>query len=137
MNTKYHQQQQLIHHNASLIQNNYSLNVTLKIKAEEIRCIRNIENENIAHDGFIERKTRISDEIYFLICQSCFWSASYYITPKMFSRMTKVTKNISRADIAKCPSCIEGNIESFPITENEEYKFDYDTKRGVILEFLR
>jgi hypothetical protein len=55
----------------------------------------------------------------------------------MFSRTTKATKSIAAADITKCPSCIEGNIESLPITENEEYKFNYDTKRGVILEFLR
>jgi hypothetical protein len=110
MSTKYHQQQQLIHHNASLIQNNYTLNVTLKIKAEEVRCIRKIENENIA-DSFIERKTIIADEIdfHFLICQSCFWCASYYISPKMFSRTTKATKNISEIDITKCPSCIEGD----------------------------
>jgi hypothetical protein len=137
MSTKHHhrQQQQLVHHNASLIQNNYTLNVTLKIKAEEVRCIKKIENENIA-DSFIERKTRIADEIHFLICQSCFWCASY-IPPKMFSRTTKATKDISGIDITKCPSCIEGDIESLPITENEEYKFDYDTKRGVMLEFLR
>jgi|SRR5918992_1019137 hypothetical protein len=136
MSTKYHQQQQLIHHNASLIQNNYyTLSVTLKIKAEEVGSIRSIQNENIA-DGFIERKTRISDEIYFLICQSCFWCASY-IGPKMFSRMTEAaTKNNAAAAITTCPSCIEGNIESLPITQNKGYKFDYDIKRGVILEFL-
>jgi hypothetical protein len=134
MSTKYHHQQQLIYHNVSLIQNNYTLNVTLKIKAEEVS--KNIENENIAHDGFIKRKTRTAGEIHFLICQSCFWCASY-ISAKMFSRTTKATKSISEVDITKCPSCIEGNIESFPITENEEYKFDYDTKRGAILEFLR
>ena len=86
MSTEHHKQK-LIQHNASLIQNNYTLNVTLKI--------RNIENENIA-DSFIERKTRISDEIYFLICQSCFWSASYYISPKMFSRTTKAKKVLVR-----------------------------------------
>jgi hypothetical protein len=139
MSTKhYHQRQQLIQHNASLIQNNYySHNIILKTKAEEVSTIRIIGNKNGTDDDFIGRKIRISDEIYFLICQSCFWCASYYITPKMFSRMTKATKNISAVNITKCPSCIEGNIESLPITENEEYKFDYDTKREVILEFLR
>jgi hypothetical protein len=37
----------------------------------------------------------------------------------------------------KCPICIEGNIESMLINKNEVYKFDYDTKRGVVLEFLK
>jgi hypothetical protein len=41
------------------------------------------------------------------------------------------------ASLAKCPSCIEGNIESVPVAENEEYKFDYDIKRGVTMEFFR
>jgi hypothetical protein len=37
----------------------------------------------------------------------------------------------------KCPSCIEGNIESIPIAENENYRFDYNTKRGIVMEFFR
>jgi hypothetical protein len=41
------------------------------------------------------------------------------------------------ASLARCPSCIDGNIESTPIAENEKYKFDYDTKRGITIEFFR
>jgi hypothetical protein len=37
----------------------------------------------------------------------------------------------------KCPFCIEGNIESIPIAENENYRFDYNTKRGVVMELFR
>ena len=29
------------------------------------------------------------------------------------------------------------DIESVPVVENEEYKFDYDIKRGVTMEFFR
>ena len=29
------------------------------------------------------------------------------------------------------------DIESLPIAKNEEYRFGYDTKRGVTMEFLR
>jgi hypothetical protein len=36
----------------------------------------------------------------------------------------------------KCPFCKIGNLESLPISDNESYKFDYDPKSGVILEFL-
>ena len=39
--------------------------------------------------------------------------------------------------LVKCPSCNEGNIEFIPIAENEEYRFDYDVKRGVTMEFFR
>jgi hypothetical protein len=120
----YHHQQQLIHQHVSLLQNNYTLNVTLKIKAEEevsSRCIVESNLNNISG--------RISDEIYFLLCQSCFWCASY-TSPLLYKRMTKET-------ITKCPSCNEENLESLPIAENEKYRFDYDTKRGVTMEFFR
>jgi hypothetical protein len=127
MSTRYyHQQQQLIHQHVSLLQNNYTLNVTLKIKAEEEVSSRCIIESNL--DNISSRKTRISD-IHFLLCQSCFWCASY-TSPFLYKRMTKET-------ITKCPSCNEENLESLPITENEKYRFDYDTKRGVTMEFFR
>jgi hypothetical protein len=116
------QQQQLVHH-ASLLQNKYNLSVALKIKAEEV------DAEGRISADIIEPKTRISEETYFLICQSCFWCASY-ISPQIPNRITKQV-------ITKCPSCIVGNIESLLIAKNEEYRFGYDTKRGVTMEFLR
>jgi hypothetical protein len=39
--------------------------------------------------------------------------------------------------IAKCPRCTGSNVESLPIAQNERYRFHYDTKRGVTMEFLR
>jgi hypothetical protein len=127
MSTRHYHQQQLIHQYVSLLQNNYTLNVTLKIKAEEEISSRCIVDSNL--DNNSGRKTRISDEIYFLLCQSCFWCASY-TSPFLYKRMTKET-------ITTCPSCNEENIESLPIAENEKYRFDYDTKRGVTMEFFR
>jgi hypothetical protein len=117
-NRYYQQQQQLIHHSASLVQNKYALTVTLKLKAEEISP----EVDNLAY--MIGPKTRISDQINFIICQSCFWCASC-LSSQILST------------IAKCPSCIEGNMESIPIAENENYRFDYDTRRGLTMEFFR
>ena len=96
--------QQLICQNQSLIQNNYNLFVSLKVRVSE------------------RRNARISDKVSFLICQSCFWCASC-LTPDADS-------------FAKCPSCTERNIESIPIAENEDYRFDNDTKRGITIEFL-
>ena len=76
-------------------------------------------------------KSVISDVISsdYSECQSCFWCASY-ISPQIPNRITKQV-------ITKCPSCIEEDIESLPIAKNEEYRFGYDTKRGVAMEFLR
>jgi hypothetical protein len=119
----HHQQQQLVHHHASLLQNKYNLSVALKIKAEEV------DAEGSIPADIIEPKTRISEETYFLLCQSCFWCASY-ISPQIPNRITKQV-------ITKCPSCIEGNIESLPIAGNENYRFHNDKKRGITMEFLR
>jgi hypothetical protein len=44
---------------------------------------------------------------------------------------------MTKETVTKCPSCNEENLESLPIAENEKYRFDYDTKRGVTMEFFR
>jgi hypothetical protein len=71
--------------------------------------------------------------INFLLCPLCFWCASC-LHSQMLGTMTVAKDSDS---MVKCPSCTEGNIESIPIAENEEYKFDYDIKRGVTMEFFR
>lgn len=56
----------------------------------------------------------------FLLCESCFWCASsVYIDSMNWI----------------CPVCNNIKIESIPIQSNEVYKFDYDQRLGVILEF--
>ena len=74
----------------------------------------------------------IKKQVEFLICPSCFWCASC-----LSSQMFRTVAAKGSASLAKCPLCIDGNIESVPVAENEEYKFDYDIKRGVTMEFFR
>jgi hypothetical protein len=59
-------------------------------------------------------------DIYFAVCNSCFWCASYISTSAL---------ETSYYVPEKCPSCLNGNIESIPIAQNEGYTFDYDSKR--------
>ena len=62
------------------------------------------------------------NERNFLICRSCFWCASY----------------INKMGVLEaCPSCKDVKIESVPISLDETYRLDYDTNRGVTLEFAR
>jgi hypothetical protein len=70
-----------------------------------------------------EQRDITSGERNFLICNSCFWCASFLNNLHDFG------------DI--CPSCKNDNIESMPISFDETYKFDYDARSGVILEFGR
>ncbi len=72
-------------------------------------------------------------QVNFLLCPSCFWCASC-LSPQKLSVMAAAEDSDS---FSKCPSCIEGNIESVPIAKNEEYRINHDTKRGFTMEFLR
>ena len=68
-----------------------------------------------------EKKRIITKQRHFLLCESCFWCAS----------------SISLVSMDRiCPVCNNSNkIESIPIQNNEIYKFDYNQRHGVILEF--
>jgi hypothetical protein len=64
---------------------------------------------------------RISKKIDFLLCNSCFWCASYL--------------NLGSFRVSECPSCDENTIERMPLSANDVYSFDYDRISGVVLEF--
>jgi hypothetical protein len=49
--------------------------------------------------------------------------------------MTRVTED--SVSLTKCPFCAKGNVESIPIAENENYIFDYDAKRGLVMKFFQ
>jgi hypothetical protein len=57
---------------------------------------------------------------YFVICQSCYWCLSSLI---------------NNEHIASCPLCGTENIERLPISQFENYRFNNDHKRGMVLEF--
>jgi hypothetical protein len=69
--------------------------------------------------------------VNFLLCPSCFWCASC-LSSQMLSAMAAAKDSASPAN---CPSCVAAKIESIPGVE--EYKFDYDTERGVTMELFR
>ena len=94
--------QQIFCHDSSPSLMSYDLSITLKLRAAA------------------PVRTRISDEIHFLLCQSCFWCASYY--------------NYSEV-VTRCPTCDSNSIESLPISNSEFYTFNHDRNRGVTLEF--
>ncbi len=99
----------------------------MKLRAEEVSADADSQAYTLGP------KTRISDEITFVMCQSCFWCASC-LSSKIVSTIAETDGSSS---LTKCPSCIEGNMESIPIAENENYRFDYDTRRGLTIEFFR
>lgn len=95
------------------------------------------KNTLLSMDGDGDTGGKISNDadnrVNFVLCPSCFWCASCLPSQKL--KTMAMAKD--SASLTKCPSCIEGNIESVPVAENEEYTFEYDIKRGVTMEFFR
>jgi hypothetical protein len=65
-------------------------------------------------------KARITKQVRFALCGSCYWCASY----------------LDARDAERCPACKGDRIESIPVAGNEMYVFDYDERRGVTIDFL-
>jgi hypothetical protein len=58
----------------------------------------------------------------FMLCESCFWCATYLDKAKL---------------IESCPVCTKGMLSSFPIMPDEAFVFSCDEKHGVELDFTR
>lgn len=57
--------------------------------------------------------------IQFVLCGSCLWCASVFRS----------------GAFAGCPSCRIGTLDFMPISTDENYVFNYDEKRGIVLDF--
>jgi hypothetical protein len=78
------------------------------------------------YDVIINKKLYVEEQNIilrknFLLCKSCFWCASLL--------------NDRRRSAYVCPSCMNSELESMPISFDETYKFDYNASHGVTLEF--
>ena len=77
---------------------------------------------NIKPD-IISKEIEVSDKINFLLCESCFWCASYF-------------NNYKKA-VTKCPTCGNDNVESMPISHDEVYTISHNPKRGITIGFSK
>jgi hypothetical protein len=57
--------------------------------------------------------------VNFVLCGACFWCTSAFRSDEFSS----------------CPSCKSKGLDSMPISSGEKYIFDYDEKRGIVLDF--
>lgn len=120
------QQHSTFNNLVSLLQNGYARSVILKVLAEQ-NNIQSIENSpNLAGQFNGIKVQSYIHQAQFIICQSCFWCASYISPTKSGEQGRTTTKNNNATNnvIMKCPSCIEGDIEAIPIAENERYRFE-------------
>jgi hypothetical protein len=69
------------------------------------------------------------DRIYFVICNSCYWCASYFGIDDLES----LSGSSSR--VLDCHVCNSHNTELMPISSGELFRIEYSQTRGMEIEF--
>ena len=87
----------------------------------------NATNTDQKHRSAIQTKKEdeSTSRAYFMICQTCFWCASYI----------DLMGNVHTLPYKVCPTCNHTAIELLPLSNGDHYRFEYTATRGVILEF--
>jgi hypothetical protein len=67
------------------------------------------------------------NHIYFVICNSCYWCASYF----------GIDGLDSSSQVLGCHLCNSHDTELIPISTNESFRIDYNVTRGIEMEFYR
>jgi hypothetical protein len=93
---------------------NTSNNLRLKEAQLSINPIENNENK-----------------IYFVICNSCYWCATY------FGIKNLEYLSASSSHVLDCHVCKSHNTELMPISTNESFRIRYNVTGGVEMEFYR
>ena len=70
---------------------------------------------------------RYTNHIYFVICNSCYWCASYF----------NIDDLESSSQVLRCHLCKSHNTELIPISSNESFRVEYNVTRGMVMEFYR
>lgn len=79
--------------------------------------------------GDVERK-KYTDEIYFVICNSCYWCATYF-------RFDISLSSLPSSSPLACHTCSLRNTELIPISTDESFRIKYNSTRGMEVEFYR
>jgi hypothetical protein len=93
---------------------------TTKISSNAI----DIKKEN---DKILQR----TSQVYFVICNSCYWCASYFDIDDL------EYISASSSHVLDCHVCNSRNTELIPISTDESFKIDYSLTRGMELEFYK
>jgi len=71
------------------------------------------------------------DKIYFVICNSCYWCASYFGVDDLESLSG------SSSHVLDCHVCNSHNTELIPIATDESYRIEYSQTKGMQMEFYK
>jgi hypothetical protein len=71
------------------------------------------------------------DKIYFVICNSCYWCASYF----GIDDLEPISGSPSH--VLDCHICNSHNTELMPISNGESFRIEYSQTKGMEMEFYR
>ena len=71
------------------------------------------------------------EKIYFVICNSCYWCASYFGIDDLESLSG------SSSHVLDCHICNSQNTELIPISTDESFRIEYRQTKGMEMEFYR
>jgi hypothetical protein len=71
------------------------------------------------------------DKIYFVICNSCYWCASYFGIDDLESL------SASSSHVLDCHVCNSHNTELMPILNDESFRIEYSATKGMEIEFYK
>jgi hypothetical protein len=98
----------------------YDLIQTTKLSSNTIDVIK--EDDTIL---------RSINKIYFVICNSCYWCATYFGIDDLDSL------SASSSHVLDCHICNSHNTELIPISTDESFRIEYNVTRGMEIEFYR
>jgi hypothetical protein len=96
------------------------LNMEYELLLQKANLSSNIERTD-------DKIVRPVDHIYFVICNSCYWCASYFGIEGLDSS----SQNLG------CHVCNSHDTELIPVSTNESFRIDYNVTRGMEMEFYR
>lgn len=99
--------------------------VKLNIEYELLLQKTNLSSNTIDRES--NTIVRSVDHIYFVICNSCYWCASYF----------GIDGLESSSQVLGCHVCNSHDTELIPISTNESFRIDYNVTRGMEIEFYR
>ena len=107
---------------------NLILNLEYDLLLQKIKLSTNsIEREPDLEDRKSNTILRSTNHIYFVICNSCYWYASYF----------SIDNLESSSQVIGCRICNSHNTELMPISTNESFRINYNVTRGMEMEFYK
>jgi hypothetical protein len=104
----------------------------LKVIRLDIAYDLRLKQAKLSQDAIVNKEiVQHTNRIYFMICNSCYWCASYFGIDDLESLSG------SSSHVLNCPICNSHNTELMPIATDESFRIEYSLTRGMEIEFYK